>query len=226
MKLAELHWSTRPGDLVEILLPDAAPVGAPSRIDLLTGAGFEPLDATARAVRARRLLSLPDTVGPRMTVLVCGLNPSIYAAERGVGFARGTNRFWRAAVAAGLVTVERDACDALASHGVGMTDLCKRATVASAELAPEEYRAGVERVERLVRWLRPRVVAFVGLEGWRTAIDPATVSGLQTRTFGGRPAYVLPSTSGLNARTSFADLVAHFEAVLSSGNAGVARISR
>ncbi len=34
----------------------------------------------------------------------------------------------------------------------------------------------------------------------------------QDATVGGSPVYVLPSTSGLNARTSLADLVAHLRA--------------
>ena len=34
---------------------------------------------------------------------MCGLNPSLYAADAGVGFARPGNRFWPAALAAGIV---------------------------------------------------------------------------------------------------------------------------
>lgn len=160
-----------------------------------------------------RALSLPDTVAPGMRVLVCGLNPSIYAAERGVGFARPGNRFWKAALLSRLVTKERDPLHALRIDSVGMTDLCKRATVASSELAPREYVDGARRVERLVRWMRPEVVAFVGLEGWRAAVDRAAVAGLQPSPFGGRPAYVLPSTSGLNAHARLDDIVDHLRTV-------------
>ncbi len=78
--------------------------------DVLVGAGFDveqigapdgsPDQMAARAVRAR---TLPDTVGPRMRLLMCGLNPSLYAADAGVGFARPGNRYWPALRAAGLV---------------------------------------------------------------------------------------------------------------------------
>ncbi|HEV7760520.1 MAG TPA: methyltransferase domain-containing protein, partial [Acidimicrobiales bacterium] len=146
---------------------------------VLTGAGFDvtslqaddpPLDRpddghtrlTARATRAR---TLADTVGPDMRLLICGLNPSIYSADRGVGFARGNNRFWMAARTAGLVAVDRDPPAALRRHGVGMTDIVKRATAAAAELISDEYRTGLARVEHLVRWLRPRAICFVGLAG-------------------------------------------------------------
>jgi TDG/mug DNA glycosylase family protein len=115
-------------------------------------------------------------------------------------------------MAAGVVSRERDALHALVEHGMGMTDLCKRATVASAELSVDEYRDGAARVERLVRWLQPGAVCFVGLEGWRAAVDPRATAGEQPRQFGGRPAYVMPSTSGLNARSQLPGHIAHFQA--------------
>jgi TDG/mug DNA glycosylase family protein len=191
--------------------------------DVLLGAGFSVAaidrmpDRQAVRARAHRARSLPDTVGADMRVLVCGLNPSIYAADHGVGFARPGNRFWPAAVAAGLVSRERDPWHALVHHRVGMTDLCKRATATSRELTRDEYRAGAARVERLVEWLQPGVVVFVGLEGWRAAIDRQAQPGVQGLAFGGRPAYVMPSTSGLNARTPLSALTAHLEDALRLG---------
>ena len=191
----------------------------PERLhDVLVGAGFEldelrvadPSWEHGRVVaRARRARTLPDTVGRGMRMLVCGLNPSLYAADAGVGFARPGNRFWPAALAAGLVTVDRDADHALWHHGVGMTDLVKRATVAASELTGDEYRAGLDRVERLVRWLRPGAVCFVGLAGWRVAVDRRAQPGTQPARLADVPVYVMPSTSGLNARTSLDDLTEH-----------------
>jgi len=161
------------------------------------------------AVRAR---TLPDIVGPAMRMLICGLNPSVYSADAGIGFARPGNRFWPAAIAAGLVSVDRDTRHALRHHGVGFTDLVKRATVASAELSKDEYRAGLARVERLAAWLEPGVIAFVGLEGWRAAVDRKAAAGPQERTIGGRPVYVMPSTSGLNTRSTVDTLAQHLRA--------------
>ena len=43
-----------------------------------------------------------------MRLLVCGLNPSVFSADVGIGFARNGNRYWPAALAAGIVTVDRD----------------------------------------------------------------------------------------------------------------------
>ncbi len=90
-----------------------------------------------------------------------------------------------------------------------MTDLVKRATPRADALRAAEYRAGAARVEKLVRWLQPAAICFVGLAGWRVAVDRSARAGVQPEPFGGVPAYVMPSTSGVNAQTSLDDLVAH-----------------
>jgi len=191
--------------------------------DVLHGAGFavDELVTDARGegdptvtIRARRVSTLPDFVGPRMRVLVSGLNPSVHAAEAGVGYVTPGNRFWPAALAAGLASRDRDPRHALRHDGMGMTDVVKRATPRAAELTRDEYRAGLDRLDRLCAWLQPGAVCFVGLAGWRAAADRRARPGWQPRGVGGRPAYVLPSTSGLNAATPLAVLVDHLRAVL------------
>jgi TDG/mug DNA glycosylase family protein len=185
---------------------------------VLEGAGFDvdELAVTDRTlkVECRRARTLPDYVGPGMRLLVCGLNPSLYSADRGVGYARPGNRFWPAALAAGIVSVDRDPWHALRAHGVGFTDLVKRATTGAAELSPAEYREGLVRVEHLCELLEPSAVAFCGLTGWRHATgDRRAGAGWQDRRVGGTPAYVLPNPSGLNAHTNVAALAAHLVAV-------------
>jgi double-stranded uracil-DNA glycosylase len=216
LALAGLHRSLPVGGVLQLGIwwqPER-------RQDLLVGAGFdvdEPGAASAgarseadrRVVCARRARTLPDTFGPGMRLLICGLNPSLYAADAGVAFARPGNRFWPAALAAGLVSVDRDPDHALLHHGIGMTDLVKRATVAAQELASAEYRSGLARIERLVRWLQPGAVCFVGLAGWRAAVDRRARPGRQTQDLAERPVYVMPSTSGLNARCSLRELRGH-----------------
>lgn len=184
---------------------------------LLEGAGFvvEDLAVTDNTIKATatRARSLPDVVAPGMRLLISGLNPSLYAADAGVGYARPGNRFWPAALAAGIVTEDRRPWAALADHGIGFTDLVKRATVAAAELSSEELRHGLDRLEHLCELLGPAAIAFCGITGWRAATgDRRAVVGWQDRAVGGVPAYVLPNPSGLNAHTSVADLAAHLRA--------------
>lgn len=242
LRLRDLHARTAVGTSVPITVPVAAAPGSrwaagepyagrpsPHRwlVDVVVGAGFtvgagpaaDPGRGTltVTAVAAR---SLADTVGPDMRLLVCGLNPSLVAADAGYGFAGPTNRFWRAAVAAGAVTTERDPLRALERDGLGMTDQVKRATRAAAELDPSEYRTGIGRLERLVAWLAPGAVCFVGLAGWRAGGHPGARPGRQRETLGGRPVYVMPSTSGLNARCSLGALTDHLGAALALADTG------
>jgi TDG/mug DNA glycosylase family protein len=229
LALADLHRAVAPGGAVHLsVLPDR--FGTPDPFggrlfsywgqqrlrDVVDGAGFT-LDAfTERGdwfvLRLTRARTLADTVAPGMRLLVVGLNPSIYAADAGVGFARPGNRFWPAALEAGIVSRDRDARHALAHHGVGMTDLVKRATARADELDRSEYQAGAARVARLVEWLQPAAVCMVGLSGWRAAIDRRATTGWQPEPFGGRPVYVMPNTSGLNARVPLAALAGHLAA--------------
>jgi TDG/mug DNA glycosylase family protein len=189
----------------------AAAWSAQRLADCLEGAGFTGVAVARTEATAVRDRSLADSVRPGLRLLCVGLNPSLVSADAGVGYVGATNRFWPAAVAAGLVPAGRDVDAALAA-GVGITDLVKRATARAASLEPAEYQAGAARVERLVRWLRPDAVAFVGLTGYRAAVDRRAAVGHQPVPFGGRPAYVLPSTSGANAHATLGVLVDHLRA--------------
>jgi TDG/mug DNA glycosylase family protein len=219
--LAGLHAALAVGESTELAFNHTWQPEDAARV--IAGAGFtleKTLEKqTARGdsttIRARRERTLPDFVGPKMRILVCGLNPSLVAADAGFGFAGATNRFWPAAVAAGLVSEHRQPRRILAKDGVGMTDLVKRATPRASEVTPAEFRAGAERVAWLVEWLQPRLVLFVGLQGWRAAADRTAIAGPQRKRFGGRPVYVMPSTSGLNARISLSELTEHMKRAIS-----------
>jgi double-stranded uracil-DNA glycosylase len=203
LALWHLHRTTPVGQRVRVRLPAGA-----CHDFLLEGAGF-----SSDGVRLR---TLADCVGPGLRLLVCGLNPSLYAADAGIGFARPGNRFWPAMLAARLAIVDRDPLALLVDRRIGMTDIVKRATVGAGELEPEEYVHGVGRLDRLVGWLQPAAVCFLGFDGWRTAVDRRAVAGWQARRLGGRPVYVMPNPSGLNAHTNVAALAAHFTSAVTS----------
>jgi TDG/mug DNA glycosylase family protein len=201
---------------VDAAAPASTDVGVSAPLvvrDLLAGAGLGQIRvgtaATGISASAVRVFGLADTVAAGMRLLVCGLNPSLLSAELGIPFARPGNRFWPALVDAGLTDVVRDPHHLLVRYGIGMTDIVKRPTARAAELDPEEYRAGMARLGRLVAWLRPGAVCFVGLAGWRAAMNATAGPGWQAEPVGGRPAYVMPHTSGLNARTPRAVLAEH-----------------
>jgi len=233
MALAEMHRAMALGGALHIQVtsdrrlesPDNRFPGRhftwwpPERLrDVIEGAGFfidEFVDDGEEwiDVEATRARLLPDTVGPGMRVLLVGLNPSVYSADAGYGFARPGNRFWPAALASGLVTRAHDTFHALRVDGIGMTNFIRRPTPNASDLSTSEYVEATAVLERLVRWLEPRAVCFIGFAGYRAAIDKHAAAGWQARGFGGAAAFVMPNTSGLNAHAKPADFVEHLRAV-------------
>jgi TDG/mug DNA glycosylase family protein len=151
---------------------------------------------------------LPPIVGPALDVLFVGINPGLRSAEVGHNFARPGNRFYPALHAAGftprLLAPEEDVD--LPAYGVGITNIAPRPTRDAAQLSREELRAGADKLEALVAEVQPRLVAILGLVAYRTAFGRREATmGLQADTIGGRPVWILPNPSGLNAHYKPAD---------------------
>ena len=156
---------------------------------------------------------LPDVIEHHLDVLFCGINPSIVSATSGHHYARPGNRFWPALHGAGftprLLSPAEDG--EMPRYGAGLTNLVDRPTRAADELTIDEMRAGAAALERLVAEYEPRVLAVVGLGAWRTGFGrPSATVGLQTERVAGRPVWVLPNPSGLNAHYQLPALVELF----------------
>lgn len=234
MALYDLHRAMEVGAVAHIGLlgataPDERALARWSQELLpcvLAGAGFEvvAVDSTHRddrddqgpllLTRVRRIETLADTVGPDMVLLLVGLNPSPHAAASGVGFSGPSNRGWPALLRSGLATVDRDPVSLLRERRIGMTDIVKRTTRRASELLDDEYRTGLARLEKLCAWLEPAAVCVVGLTGWRTAVDRRASPGPQPGTIGGRPVWLMPNPSGLNAHVTLDELARHLESAL------------
>jgi TDG/mug DNA glycosylase family protein len=135
-------------------------------------------------------------------VLFVGINPSLRSAEVGHHFARPGNRFWPTLHAAGFtprrLRPEEDA--ELLEYGIGVTNVAPRPTRAASQLDAAELRAGARSLTATVEQLRPRLVAVLGLGAYRTAFGRREATwGLQATPLAGRPVWVLPNPSGLNA---------------------------
>jgi TDG/mug DNA glycosylase family protein len=146
--------------------------------------------------------TIPDLVGHDLRVLFVGINPSLWSGWAGYHFARPANRLWRTLHEAGFTDrlLHPSETAALLAAGIGVTNLVARATARADEVTAEELRAGVAPLERLVRRWRPGHVAFLGLSAYRTAFTrPRAVVGPQAQTLEGRPVWLLPNPSGINA---------------------------
>ncbi len=153
--------------------------------------------------------------GPGLRILFVGINPSLRSAEVGHHFARPGNRFWPTLHAAGFtprrLTPAEDGL--LPSFGLGVVNFASRPTRAASELTVAELRAGARELEATVRAWQPRLVAVVGVVAYRAAFArPQAGMGRQAERLAGRPAWVLPNPSGLNAHykpAEFAHLYAN-----------------
>jgi TDG/mug DNA glycosylase family protein len=151
---------------------------------------------------------LAPIVAEGLDVLFVGINPGLRSAAVGHNFARPGNRFYPALHAAGFtprVLAPEEDVD-LPAYGVGITNIAARPTRDAAQLSRDELRAGAAELEALVARVQPRLVAVLGLVAYRTAFGrPKATMGLQEDTIGGRPVWILPNPSGLNAHYKPAD---------------------
>ena len=126
--------------------------------------------------------TIEDVLGPSLDVLFCGINPGLYSAATGHHFARPGNRFWPALYRSGFTPrlLSPAEQDLLPSYGLGITNVVRRPSAQAAELSAEEFRAGGERLVRLVAEVRPKVLAVAGVTAYRQAFGvPKAVIGPQ-----------------------------------------------
>jgi TDG/mug DNA glycosylase family protein len=147
--------------------------------------------------------ALADLVGPDLRVLFCGINPGMLSGELGLHFARTGNRFWKLLCAGGFTESVLSPAEQyiLPELGVGITNLVERVTAAASELRSSELREGATQLEAKVAMLRPRCVAVLGLQAYRTAfLRPRATIGPQPERLGRALLWLLPNPSGLQAR--------------------------
>jgi TDG/mug DNA glycosylase family protein len=156
---------------------------------------------------------VPDLVAPGLRVLLCGINPSLESGFRGLHFATPGNRLWPTLHAAGWTARRLDPADTaeLLAAGIGVTNLVARATARADELTDDEIRAGLPRLEALAEQWQPGWVAFCGMSAYRVATGRRkAVVGPQPERLGGRPVWLLPNPSGLNASWQLPRLAAAY----------------
>jgi TDG/mug DNA glycosylase family protein len=145
---------------------------------------------------------MPDIIAPRLDVLFCGINPSVYSVVIGHHFGRPGNRFWPALFAGGftprLYSPFED--QSIVELGLGITNVASRSSVAAADLERSELEAGGKLLEAKILKYEPQVLAILGIGAYRTAFArPKATLGLQEETIGQTKIWVLPNPSGLNA---------------------------
>jgi double-stranded uracil-DNA glycosylase len=159
--------------------------------------------------------AVPDTLGPGMRVVFCGINPGHWSARARAPFANPRNDFWRLLHAAGFTPRVLDPHEhsQLLSYGVGLTNAARRTTRGSGDLRKADYAGAADRLEEIARVFRPGVIAFVGKAAYSGVYGERVEHGLQGRALDGTALFVLPSTSPANAAVPWSERLRWFEAL-------------
>ncbi len=162
---------------------------------------------------ARVESSVPDVLAPSLSCVFCGINPGRFSAAAHAHFANPCNDFWRLLHDAGFTPRLYDPAEqfGLVELGYGVTNAAYRMTPGSGDLRRGDFDA--TRLEQTARELHPRVIAFVGKEGYRGCFGERPDLGPQLRTLGTTGLFVLPSTSPANAAVPYADRLGWFRAL-------------
>lgn len=158
---------------------------------------------------------MPDTLGPGVRVVFCGINPGHWSARAGAAFANPRNDFWRLLHAAGFTPrlLEPSEQSELLRYGIGLTNAARRTTRGSGDLRKADFTGAAERLDRIARDYRPRAIGFVGKVAYTGVYGGKAELGVQERRLGETALFVLPSTSPANAAVPWEERLRWFRAL-------------
>jgi len=145
--------------------------------------------------------TLIDVIAPRLKVLFCGINPSLYSAVLGHHFARPGNRFWQMLHDAGFTPrlLSPSEENKLLKYRCGITDIVEGATAGAIELTQSDFENGEQRLTTKVRQYKPEFVTVLGIDAYRKAFKrPKAKIGRQMEPIGEATLWVLPNPSALD----------------------------
>jgi TDG/mug DNA glycosylase family protein len=163
--------------------------------------------------------AVADLIGPDLRVLFCGINPGTLSGDLNLHFARPGNRFWKLLCAGGFTESVLSPAEqhTLLGLGIGITNLVARVTSAASELGVAELREGAVQLEGKVGKWRPRCVAVLGLQAYRTAfLRTGAVVGRQSELLNGARLWLLPNPSGLQAHYQLPEMTEMYKALYQS----------
>ena len=111
--------------------------------------------------------TLPDYIDVGLRILSVGLNPSIPSAKLGFYFANPRNRFWKAFNQARIIDVEVNPSQVihkqlLYEHGIGFTDVAKRASAMGHELRAADFKIDAPKLREKIEHYKPELIWFHG----------------------------------------------------------------
>lgn len=172
--------------------------------------------------------TLPDYLSPGLKLVFVGINPSIFAVQRGHYFARTTNRFWpglsRSRLSApirqslGRETLRPDDDGLLLRFGIGFTDVVKVPSRNVAALARADFAEWTPHLVERLRACAPEVACFHGVTGFRAFAryglgleEDGFGLGPQALTLGQTRLFLVPNPSPANAHYRLQDQIAWYD---------------
>jgi TDG/mug DNA glycosylase family protein len=154
--------------------------------------------------------ALEDILAEDLSVVFCGINPGLLAAEQGHHFAGRSNRFWRTLHLAGFTPDElRPENDrSILQYQCGLTAVVARPTARADQVSAQEFVAAAADFEQKIVRYKPRHVAFLGKAAYSGLSGKKLIAwGRQAETFGHAAVWVLPNPSGRNLAFTLEQLV-------------------
>ncbi len=165
---------------------------------------------------------LEDILTKGLSVVFCGINPGLLAAEQGRHFAGRSNRFWRTLHLAGFTPVEvaPENDRSILHYLCGLTAVVERPTARADQLSAQEFTAAAAEFEHKIKRYAPRYVAFLGKAAYAGFLGKKTLEwGAQGTTFGGANVWILPNPSGRNLAFNQDQLVTAYRALYLASSA-------
>lgn len=167
-------------------------------------ADARPSNKATVAIKTRPLIipkSLPDILEGDLQIVFVGINPGTASARVGHYYARTTNLFWSMLYESGLIPQPLQPEDdwKLVRLGIGLTDVVKRPSDGSSDLARNEFDEGAVILRNKISTYRPRIVCFNGLTAFRAVFGRNEGPGEKSDRIGESRIFVVPSTSRRNA---------------------------
>ena len=155
--------------------------------------------------------TLPDHLRKGMKLVIIGCHPTESSVRVGHYYAGRDNEFWPLIFESGVVPEPFDYRDdkRVIEFGIGLTDLVKRPSKLTADLAREDFAEGRIVLSQKLEEFSPRVVAFNGKMTYELFAQRKCKFGLQKDSLYGARVYVLPSTPGPEMK-SRSDKLQHF----------------
>ncbi|WP_248741420.1 MULTISPECIES: G/U mismatch-specific DNA glycosylase [unclassified Pseudomonas] len=165
---------------------------------------------------------LEDILTKGLSVVFCGINPGLLAAEQGHHFAGRSNRFWRTLHLAGFTPVEvaPENDRSILHYHCGLTAVVERPTARADQLTAQEFTAAAGDFECKIKRYAPRYVAFLGKAAYAGLSGKKALEwGAQDSTFGGADVWILPNPSGRNLAFKQDQLVTAYRALYLASSA-------